>query len=189
MDVTAISIRYLKMVASTGRVATRKLIILRLPHPTPTFPCTLICIHLFAIIIWLGFQFQLFIDNLVQILQRFGKLKKLVIILYFLNLHCLIIIVIHLLINHIYIYNFTCLILYFNIYIYNFIKKLKYLYLISYHYIIQLTAIYISLHKSLALNSSIIALQASLTCAFNIAGSNGLKIMRSANVLTLLRGT
>ena len=48
---------------------------------------------------------------------------------------------------------------------------------------------YMSLHRSLDLNSAIIAAHPSLTCAFSMAASNGRNIVRSFNVLTRLSGT
>ena len=49
--------------------------------------------------------------------------------------------------------------------------------------------VYMSLHKSLLLNSSIITLQPSLTLALRIDGSNGRNIVRSCSLRTRLSGT
>ena len=53
----------------------------------------------------------------------------------------------------------------------------------------NLTILHISLHLSLALNSSIMAKQFFFTCTFRTEGSNIRSIVRSSNLLTQLRGT
>ena len=62
---------------------------------------------------------------------------------------------------------------------------------INRHYsnVITSTYVYISLHLSIALKCSNIAMQAGLGFTFMTLGSNRLNIARSSNLRTLLRGT
>ena len=70
-----------------------------------------------------------------------------------------------------------------------YLTYVSYLTYLMLSYSVKVIITYMSIHLSLALNSSIIAAHPSLTSALSTEASNGRSIVRSFNVRTRLSGT